>query len=59
MVMAHLSYVICNHCGLPASEPMEDAKAARRMVPSNWTRPMWNKRVDLCPEHSANPEDKN
>jgi NAD(P)-dependent dehydrogenase (short-subunit alcohol dehydrogenase family) len=35
-MIAHLSYVLCDACGLPASQPEDDARAARRMIPGDW-----------------------
>lgn len=54
MTMAHLSYVVCNACGVPASQPVGNAKEARAMIPADWTR-VWcvNRHEDLCPKHST------
>jgi hypothetical protein len=52
MAIAHLSYVICDSCGTPASQPEDDARTARQMMSSEWTRV--NGR-DFCPICSVLP----
>lgn len=63
MAIAHLSYVICDVCGAPASQPEDDAKAAREMVPADWRR----ERVDdgfrlvardICPAHKPGEQEQ-
>lgn len=52
MAIAHLSYVLCDSCGIPAAQPEDDARSARRMMPTDWVR--LNGR-DLCPNCGALP----
>lgn len=51
-MIARMVYVICDRCGAPASEPVEDAKEARRLVPRDWQRlynPRTRRKQDWCP----------
>lgn len=51
-MIAHFSYVMCDHCGNPA-EIADDAKGARVLAKkSGWKRvvlPETGERVDRCP----------
>jgi len=52
MSVARLVYVICDRCGVPASQPV-DPGHARRNVPYGWERVIrtaMGKRIDLCPK---------
>lgn len=55
MSIVHLAYVICDECGIPASEPEDSGKKARTMVPRGWVRAFdvtRARRIDLCPAHA-------
>jgi len=52
-MIAHMAYVVCDGCGLPASQPMQDGKDARLAIPRDWHRkpvaPGMPQKLDLCP----------
>lgn len=51
MSVVTMSYVICDVCGAPATQPVEGGfPAARRAVPRNWSAA-----PDLCPDHRPTP----
>ncbi len=60
-MLASLHFVMCDECGVPASEPVE-ADQARSKVPATWRRmrrihgPTRRMRwIDLCPACSSRP----
>jgi hypothetical protein len=53
MSIVHLSYVVCDECYTPASDPVDPGQA-RAMIPTSWSRERRSGRnVDLCPEHRS------